>query len=77
VTTVVGVAYFVEAFTRVIIVESTSTGTALDLSKVMPYGVAGVLAIWNVGYGRRVHRGGERLRAAAHERGEVVLPMPS
>jgi hypothetical protein len=76
-TVVWGVAYFAEAIARVIIVESTSTGTALTLSKMMPYGVAGVLAVWNVGYGRRAHRRGERLGNAAHERGEVVPPMPS
>lgn len=78
VTTVVwGVAYFAEAIARVIIVESTSTGTALALSKMMPYGVAVVLAVWNVNYGRRAHRRGERLGAAAHERGEVVPSIPS
>jgi hypothetical protein len=78
VTTVVwGVAYLAEAIARVIIVESTSTGTALVMSKVMPYAVAGVLAAWNVAYGRRARRRGERLGAAAHARGEVPPPMPS
>jgi len=78
VTTVVwGVAYFVEAFARVIIVESTSTGTALALSKVMPYAVAAMLAVWNVAYARRSRKRGEQLGAAAHARGEVPPPMPS
>ena len=43
----------------------------------MPYGVAAVLAAWNVTYARRSHRAGERLGAAAHARGEVPPPMPS
>ena len=78
VTTVVwGVAYLAEAIARVLIVESTSTGSALMLSKAMPYGVAAVLAVWNVTYARRSHRAGERLGAAAHARGEVPPPMPS
>jgi hypothetical protein len=78
VTTVVwGVAYLAEAIARVFIVESASTGTALALSKVTPYAVAGVLAVWNVAYARRSQRRGERLGAAAHARGEVPPPMPS
>ncbi|MHB1929050.1 MAG: VC0807 family protein [Acidimicrobiales bacterium] len=78
VTTVVwGVAYLAEAIARVFIVESTSTGNALVLSKAMPYAVAGVLAVWNVAYARRSRRAGERLGVAAHARGEVPPPMPS
>lgn len=77
-TTVVwGVAYLAEAIARIVIVESTTTGTALVVSKVMPYAVAGVLIIWNVAYGRRARRRGERLGVAAHARGEVPPPMPS
>jgi hypothetical protein len=78
VTTVVwGVAYLAEAMARIFIVESTTTGTALALSKVTPYAVAGVLAVWNVAYARRSRRTGERLGAAAHARGEVPPPMPA
>ena len=78
VTTVVwGVAYLAEAIARVLIVESTSTGSALVVSKAMPYAVAVVLAVWNATYARRSHRAGERLGAAAHARGEVPPPMPS
>jgi hypothetical protein len=65
-TTVWGAAYFAEAIARIIIVESTTTGTALVLSKVMPYGVAGLLAVWNVLYARHSRRKGERLGAAAN-----------
>ena len=39
-TIVWGVTYLAEAVARVIIVETTSTATALTISKVMPYAVA-------------------------------------
>ena len=39
-TVVWGVAYLAEAAARVVIVETTSTATALTVSKVMPYAVA-------------------------------------
>jgi hypothetical protein len=64
-TVVWGVAYLAEAAARVIIVETTSTGTALAVSKVMPYVVAAALVGWMVAYGRRAKRQGERLAAAA------------
>ncbi len=60
-----GVTYLAEAAARVIIVETTSTATALTVSKVMPYAVGAVLAAWMVGYGRRARREGERLAAQA------------
>lgn len=58
-----GVAYLLEAAARVVIVESTSTGTALAVSKVMPFGVTTALAAWNVAYARRARRKGESLGA--------------
>jgi hypothetical protein len=64
-TVVWGVVYLAEAAARVIIVETTSTATALTVSKVMPYAVAAVLAGWMTIYGRRTKRAGERLAAAA------------
>ena len=64
-TVVWGVAYLAEAAARVIIVETTSTATALTVSKVMPYVVAAALVGWMVAYGRRAKRQGERLAAAA------------
>ena len=73
VTTIVwGVAYLLEAAARVVVVEFTSTGTALGISKVMPYVIAGVLAAWNVGYGRQARRKGERLGAEAAARAEAA-----
>ena len=64
-TVVWGVAYLAEAAARVIIVETTSTATALAVSKVMPYAVAAVLVGWMFAYGRQARRTGERLAAAA------------
>jgi hypothetical protein len=65
ITIVWGIGYLAEAVARVIIVQNTSTGTALAISKVMPYAVAGVLTAWTVGYGRYQKRTGEQLAAAA------------
>ena len=64
-TVVWGVAYLAEAAARIVIVETTSTGTALAVSKVMPYAVAGVLVAWMFLYGRHARRQGERLAAQA------------
>ena len=62
-TVVWGLAYLAEAAARIVIVETTSTGTALAVSKVMPYVVAGVLSAWMFLYGRHARRQGERLAA--------------
>ena len=69
-TVVWGVAYLAEAAARVVIVETTSTGTALSVSKVMPYAVAAPLIGWMIAYGRRAKREGERLAAAAQGNAE-------
>jgi hypothetical protein len=68
-TIVWGVAYLLEAAARVVIIEVTSAGTALAISKIMPYVVAGLLVAWMIMYGRAARRRGERL-AAAHEAAE-------
>jgi hypothetical protein len=75
-TAVWGVAFLAEAATRIVIVESTPAGTALGISKVMKYAVAGVLIAWNIAYGRRAKRTGEAQGAAARARGEALPPMP-
>lgn len=64
-TAVWGIAYLAEAVARVIIVESTSTGTAFDISKIMPYAIAAILVAWMTSYGLRAKRRGERLAAQA------------
>jgi len=72
-TLVWGVTYLAEAAARIVIVETTSTGTALAVSKVMPYAVGALLACWMVLYGRHAKREGERLAAAAG----TELPVPA
>ena len=64
ITVVWGSSYLAEAAARVAIVQNASAGTALAVSKVLPYAVAGVLIAWTVGYGRLQKRKGERLAAA-------------
>jgi hypothetical protein len=76
-TVVWGLAYLAEAAARVVIVETTSTGTALAISKVMPCAVAGVLVAWTALYGRHLRRRGERMAAAyaaAHK--PAAAPQP-
>jgi hypothetical protein len=76
-TVVWGVAYLAEAAARIIVVETTSTGTALAVSKVMPYAVGGLLALWMILYGRRARRQGERLAAQAAAREAAAQAVPA
>ena len=55
-TIVWGVSYLAEAAARVVLVELTSTSTALAVSKFMPYVVAGAVVLWTNAYGRRRQR---------------------
>jgi len=73
-TLVWGVAYLAEAAARIVIIEMASTGTALAISKIMPYVVAALLIGWTNVYGRRARRRGERLAAAqlSTESGQAV-----
>uniref|UniRef100_A0AAU2VHV3 Uncharacterized protein n=1 Tax=Streptomyces sp. NBC_00003 TaxID=2903608 RepID=A0AAU2VHV3_9ACTN len=64
-TTVWGVAYCLEAVTRVGLAYTLSTDTMVTLSPFMIYGVLGALAVWTTLYGKRSRRRGERLAAAA------------
>src|SRR6516162_5896853 len=64
-TVVWGITYLAEAAARVIIVETTSTATALAVSKVMPYVVSAALVAWMIAYGRHARREGGRLAAEA------------
>ena len=61
-----GVAYLIEAAVRVAVVETTSTGTALLSSKVVPYVFAVTLSIWTLFYGEHAKTNAER-RAASRQ----------
>jgi hypothetical protein len=55
ITAVWGVGFLLEAAARIVIIEHTSAGTALSLSKAMPPVCAGVFAAWTFAYGK--HQG--------------------
>ncbi len=63
ITVVWGLAYLVEAAAKAVIVSSMSISSAKAVTQVLPYGVGGVVALWNVWYARRRRAEGERLRA--------------
>jgi intracellular septation protein A len=69
ITAVWGIGFLVEAALRVVIVENTSTGTALASSKVMPFVFAAALSAWTVGYGTHQKKNGERMAAAGQTPG--------
>jgi hypothetical protein len=60
ITAVWGITYLAEAAARIVIVETLATGTALAVSKSMPYIVGAGLAAWQVSYGLRAKRRGDR-----------------
>jgi len=71
-TVVWGVTYLAEAAARVVIAETTTTGTALTVSKFMPYAVGACLIGWMIAYGRRAKSKGERQAAQAQaEQSEI------
>ena len=65
ITAVWGVGFLLEAALRVVIVDNTSTSTALSVSKVTPYVWVGIFVAWTVAYGRYQGKKGERMMAAA------------
>jgi hypothetical protein len=66
-TVVWGVTYLAEAAARVVLVELTSTSTALIASKFMPYVVAGALALWMTAYAHRAKHGRAVQRASTEQ----------
>lgn len=63
-----GAGFLVEAAIRVLVVENTSTGTALAATKALPYVVFAALGMWTAIFGSRQRRKGEEL---ARQRVEV------
>lgn len=64
-TAVWGVGYLGEAAARIFLVEQTSVGFALAVSKAMPLAVTLVLTAWTVVYSLYQQHRGRRLAAAA------------
>ena len=60
ITAVWGIGFLLEAALRVVIVYSTSTGTALASSTVTPFLFVGILSAWTVAYGAHQKKKGER-----------------
>lgn len=77
ITLVWGLAFLIEAGLRVVVVYSTSTGTALAISTATPFIWTGVLSAWTVGYGTWQRTKGERLAAANADAGAERLDLAS
>jgi hypothetical protein len=79
VTAVWGAAFLLEAAARVIIVYNVSAGTALAISKVMPFVVAGIVSAWTVAYGayrrRKIIRMATRI-SQMRGPGDLSPPVP-
>jgi hypothetical protein len=67
ITAVWGIGFLSEAALRVVVVETTSAGTALAISKVMPFLFVGILSSWTVAYGAYQRKKGERASAGEAE----------
>ncbi len=65
ITAVWGAGFLLEAALRVAIVYNTPPGTALSISKVMPYIWVGIFMAWTFAYGRHQGKKGQRAMAAA------------
>lgn len=68
ITAVWGVGFLVEAALRVVVVYSTSTGTALAISNVTPYLFLAIFCAWTIAYGTHHRKKAER---AGH------MPVPA
>lgn len=73
-TLVWGVTYLAVAASHIVIIETESVGTALSVSKVLPYIVLGILITWTIGYGKRAQRRGEAPARQAANAAAAELP---
>jgi hypothetical protein len=76
ITAVWAVVLLAEAGTRIVIAATAPAGTALAISRVMPYAVSAVMATWTITYGGAQRRKGERLAAAARGADGVAAGRP-
>lgn len=74
ITAVWGATFLFEAALRVVIIYSTSAGTALIISKVMPYPFLAILSAWTVAYGAHRRKKGERTAIAASTAAQTPAP---
>ena len=78
VTTVVwGVAFLANAGAQIVIIQTSSIGTAKTTSNVMPLAVGALVVAWNISYAKRGRRKGELAEQAARASGEAPPPMPA
>jgi hypothetical protein len=68
ITAVWGVGFLLEAALRVVIVYNVSTGTALAISKVMPFLFGGIVSAWTLAYGAHRKKRSVRMAAATGQR---------
>lgn len=76
ITAVWGVGFLLEAAVRAVIVYNTSAGTALAISKVMPYVWVGAFMAWTIAYGTYRKKKGEREESDALQQASAVSPQP-
>jgi hypothetical protein len=78
ITAVWGAAFLLEAALRVVVIYRTSAGTALAISKAMPFAFLAILSAWTVAYGAHHKKRSERMAAATGEAKEAShAPPPS
>ena len=76
ITVVWGLAFLAEAGAQAIIVQTASASVAKTTSNLLPLAVFAIVAAWNVSYGRRSKRSGERAAAIAQAGGDVPPAIP-
>jgi uncharacterized membrane protein len=56
VTLVWGSAFLIEAAVKVVVIETSSTGSALTFTRIAPYALLAVLLPWTIAWGRAIRR---------------------
>jgi uncharacterized membrane protein len=78
ITTVVwGLAFLAEAVMQLVIIQVASADVAKTSSNILPLIVIGLVVVWNIAYGKRGQRRGQRAEAAARAHGDVPPEMPA
>jgi len=69
--------FLAEAAAQVLVIETSSTGTAKATSNVMPLAFAAIVVAWNISYAKRGRHQGELAADAARARGDAPPAMPT